>query len=54
MARSGGLPELPPNLTVFPELQAVITSCWQQKDFKRPTARVVHKALATLLMTYNR
>ncbi len=28
VARNGGLPELPTTLVAFPELQAIITSCW--------------------------
>ncbi len=45
-------PPLPPSLAQFAELQAIINAAWQQREGKRPTARAVHRALASLMTKY--
>jgi hypothetical protein len=40
---------LPASLYAFPALNALISSCWQQRDLRRPTATEVHTQLLGLL-----
>ncbi len=52
LGTTGTLPELPTSLGAFPELMTIINCCYHPSAAKRPTARVVHRALCSLLMSY--